>query len=120
MARCGECTLAACWFRRSAETDFVVNSRDAAEIVNLQGKFAKMRPLRQYAASVRSPEIPLAHSLLFQVDAIRLLVGFLQAHLNLFVRGGGQIFPDVIGTDRQLAMAAVDEYSELNTRWPAE
>ena len=33
---------------------------------------------------------------------------------------GGDVFPDVIGADRQLAVAAVDERGELNARGASE
>jgi hypothetical protein len=120
MAESGERTLAACWFRRSAETNFPQDPRESAEIANLQEKFAKAKRLRQHASRVRSPELSFACSLLFQVDAIRFLVGFLQADLNLFARRGRQIFADVIGTNRQLPMTAIDQYSKLNTRGTAK
>ena len=61
-----------------------------------------------------------SQSLFFQPDAIRFVVGFLQAHLDLIARRGRQIFSDVIGTNRQLAMAAIEQYSELNARGTAE
>ena len=69
---------------------------------------------------MRSLEMPFAFSFLFQVDSIRFFVGFLQPHLNLFARGGRQIFSDVIGSNRQLAMAAIDQYCELYARGAAE
>src|SRR5262245_34701772 len=67
-----------------------------------------------------SPESSWSHSFSFQPDGVRFIVRFLQAHLNLFVSGGRQIFTDVIGTDRQLAVAAIDQYTELNARGTAE
>src|ERR1700746_4223830 len=60
------------------------------------------------AVSSRSPRRSLRVQRLviaFHVDSVRFVVGFLQAHLNLFARGGRQILAHVIGTNRQLAMA---------------
>jgi len=116
----GERTLSACWFRRSAETNFQLDLRQSAGIPNFQEKFAKPKRLRQQALSMRSLEMPFAFSSLFQVDSIRFFVSFLQPHLNLFARGGRQIFSDVIGSNRQLAMAAIDQYCELYARGAAE
>ena len=56
----GERTLSACWFRRSAETNFPQDLRNSAEIANLQEKFAKAKRLRRHAASVRSPDSAIA------------------------------------------------------------
>src|SRR6188472_2324955 len=106
MAESAERTLAACWFRRSVETIF--RSERISQRYTRSGKFAMAECHRQHAASVRSPESSFACSLLFQVDAVRFVVGFLKTHLNLFSRRGRQIFADVIGTNRQFAMAAID------------
>ena len=44
----------------------------------------------------------------------------LEPHADAFVRRGRQILADVIGADRQLAMAAIDQHRELNPRRSAE
>ena len=38
-----------------------------------------------------------------------------QAHVYIFVTGGGEIFADVIGANRQFAMATIDQRSQLNS-----
>ena len=49
------------------------------------------------------------------VDAVDLL----ELHLDPLAAGRRQVLADVVGPDRQLAMAAVDEDGELDTRRPA-
>src|SRR3970282_3005747 len=44
------------------------------------------------------------------------LVDLDELHLNPLLARGGQVLPDVVGPDRKLAMAAVDEDGELDTR----
>src|SRR5439155_4757538 len=39
-------------------------------------------------------------------------------HLHLFIHRGWQILSDVIGANRKLAMAAINQRSELDTGWP--
>src|SRR5436190_12523659 len=75
---------------------------------------------RRPRRSLRVQRVVMSSSFSFQPSAIRFVVDFLQAHLNLFPHRGRQIFSDVIGPNRQLAMAAIDQYSELNTRGTAE
>src|SRR4029077_123742 len=75
---------------------------------------------RRPRRSLRVQRVVMSSSFFFQPNSIRSVVGFLQAHLNLFVRCGRQILADVIGTNRQLAMAAIDQYSELDARRTAE
>src|SRR4029077_10870568 len=82
-----------------------VNSRRPSKSLRVQRVVMCFYPQRQRL-----------HSFSFQPNGIRVVVGFLQAHLNLFAGGGRQIFSDIIGTNRQLAMAAIDQHSELNAR----
>src|SRR5215213_3951912 len=42
------------------------------------------------------------------------LVDLEQLHLDALAAGGRQVLPDVVGSDRELAVAAVDEARELN------
>jgi len=42
-----------------------------------------------------------------------------ELHLDAFTAGGGQVLADVVGPDRQLAVAAVGEHGELHAVWPA-
>src|SRR5262249_38808366 len=84
---------------------------------SLNASVVSRTKLMSSAVSSRRPRRSLRVQRLviaFQVDAIGFFVGFLQAHLNLFARGGRQIFSNVIGTNRQLAMAAINQYRELN------
>ena len=46
-------------------------------------------------------------------------VDLLELDLDPLAAGGRQVLADVVGADRQLAMAAVDEDGELNARRPA-
>src|SRR5438093_8889275 len=57
--------------------------------------------------------IPSFHCSSFHHHFIRP-THFSEAHVDTFGVGGGDIFADEIGFDRQLAMAAVDEHCELN------
>src|SRR5260370_9458202 len=41
-------------------------------------------------------------------------------HLDALGVGGGHVLADVVGSDRQLAMAAVDEHRQLDRARPAE
>src|SRR5881275_2163199 len=71
------------------------------------------------AESSRSPSKSLRFqfiSFFKQPDRVWFLVDVLEADLNLFARRGRQIFADVIGANRQLAMAAIDERGQLNPR----
>ncbi|PYJ03359.1 MAG: hypothetical protein DMF00_00330 [Verrucomicrobia bacterium] len=63
IAESGERTLAACWFRRSAETGCYTEK--ISNEYTRQGKFAMAECHRQRAASVRSPEIVRSHSFSF-------------------------------------------------------
>ncbi len=47
------------------------------------------------------------------------LVHLDELHLDALVAGGGQVLADVVGADRQLAVAAVDEHGELDALGPA-
>ena len=47
-------------------------------------------------------------------DRIRLVVDILQPQAHAFARRGRNIFADVIGANRQLAMTAIDQRRELN------
>src|SRR5205807_4268372 len=70
------------------------------------------------AESSRSPSKSLRFqfiSFFKQPDRVWFLVDVLETDLNLFARRRRQIFADVIGANRQLAMAAVDQCSELNS-----
>ena len=51
-------------------------------------------------------------------DAVDL-VHLDELHLDALVAGGGQVLADVVGADRQLAVAAVDEDGELDAVGPA-
>ncbi len=46
-------------------------------------------------------------------------VGLLQPHVHPLARGGRQVLADVVGPDRELAVAAVREHGQLNPRRPA-
>ena len=106
-------------FDVSSEQAFLtIKNRRAIE--HAREKSAIARRNRQHARRLCSPEIAHSHSFLFQPNGVRFVVGFLQPHLNLFARGGRQIFPDVIGSNRQLAMAAIDQYCELYARGASE
>ena len=59
-------------------------------------------------------------SCLVHPDGVRDLVDALEPDVNALREGGGKIFADVIGADRQFAVAAVDEDGELDARGPAE
>src|SRR5919198_4018489 len=48
-----------------------------------------------------------------QQDAVDL-VDFDELHLDALVARGREVLADVVGTDRQLAVAAVDEHGELD------
>ena len=47
------------------------------------------------------------------------LVHLDELHLDPLAAGGRQVLADVVGPDRQLAVAAVDEHGELDARGPA-
>ena len=47
------------------------------------------------------------------------LVHLDELHLDALAARGGQVLADVVGPDRQLAVAAVDEDGELDARGPA-
>ena len=47
------------------------------------------------------------------------LVHLDELHLDPLAARGRQVLPDVVGADRQLAVAAVDEHGELDARGPA-
>src|SRR5581483_1994332 len=47
-------------------------------------------------------------------------VDLLEAHLHVLFERGRKIFADIIGTDRQLTMTAVDQRRELNARGSTE
>src|SRR5204862_7883357 len=53
-----------------------------------------------------------------QQDAVDL-VDLDELHLDALVAGGRQVLADVVGADRELAVAAVDEDGELDARGPA-
>ena len=126
----GERTRLACWRARPRDRELLFGiqgvSRGDAEWKRVSasrrcnGREATARLSNQHASRVRSTEVRFPRSFSFQPNAIRFVVGFLQAHLDLFVRPGRQIFSDVIGTNRQFAMAAIDQYTELNPRGTAE
>src|SRR5919202_6160414 len=46
-------------------------------------------------------------------------VDFEKLHLDALVPVGREVLADVVGADRQLAMAAVRQHGQLDTRWPA-
>src|SRR6266536_4828610 len=71
---------------------------------------------RRPRRSLRVQRVVMSSSFFFQPNAIRFIVGFLQAHLNLFPRRGRQVFSNVIGSNWQLAMAACHTYSQRNAR----
>ena len=48
------------------------------------------------------------------------LVDLDELHLDALFAAGGQVLSDVVGADRQLAVAAVDEHGELHARRPPE
>src|SRR5579871_6448875 len=47
------------------------------------------------------------------------LVDLEQLHLDTLVAGGRQVLADIVGPDRELAMAPVGENRELHPRWTA-
>src|SRR4051794_40966512 len=53
-----------------------------------------------------------------QKDAVDL-VDLDELHLDALVAGGRQVLADVVGADRELAVAAIDEDGELDARGPA-
>ena len=58
--------------------------------------------------------------LLNQPDGVLFVVGLLEPNADLFVRRSRQIFSDVIGPNRQLAMSTIDQHRELNPGWATE
>ena len=49
-----------------------------------------------------------------------LAVDLLQPHLHALLQRRRQVLADVVGLDRQLAVAAVDEHDQLDRARPAE
>src|SRR5262245_28789508 len=93
----GERTRLACWRARPRDRELLFD-------------------LHQHARCVHYPESWHSYSFPFQPDGVGFVVGFLQADLNLFAGCSRQIFSDVIGTNRQLAMAAIYQHGELDSR----
>jgi len=58
--------------------------------------------------------------LFFKKNSVGFAVGLLKAESDFFVGPSRQILADVIGTNRQLTVAAVDQCGELNPGRPAE
>src|SRR6266536_3040652 len=54
-------------------------------------------------------------SLLLQTYLVRLAIGLFEAYAHLLVTRGRQILANIIRANGQLAMAAVDQYRELNS-----
>src|ERR1700747_457927 len=68
------------------------------------------------AGSLRAPEQTCNElsSLLLQAYRIRFVIRLLEPDLDVILYRRGQILPYVIGSDRQLAVAAVNQDGELN------
>lgn len=53
-------------------------------------------------------------------DGVRCAVCGCQPHENALAGGRGDVFADVIGPNGKFAMAAVDQYGVLDSRWSPE
>src|SRR5213593_1229378 len=83
----GECTRLACWRARPRDRELFLEVQNARR-GNAEAKPVSARRRNQHAGRVCSPEIARSQSFHFQPYCVRLIIGFLHAHLNLFSRCG--------------------------------
>src|SRR5215475_2767418 len=111
-------------FPRSAGT-FLISSVPTclnASAVSRMKLISSAESSRRPSKSFRVQRVVIRErtSSFFQAYLVRFVIGFLKLDLHLFATRSGQILANVIGSNWELAMTAVDQDCKLNLGRPPE